>query len=268
MSLFVDPSETRTSTRLPQGIVEAGKVLPGLEAITGADLLISPLNSPPLESLGPARPQQLALEYHCKAGLLVQRKTGRDLSSSIPALSDILAKMRRWSEKPWLLFIGDLKCDRNGMAIIDGFDTGFTYNAVQGALESWQLRGGYISILSRDMLIASWIQRWLDKLQALQASPEKLLPPRPVQQPIVGEDVYRAQAMRTLMTIKDVGPEKAGLILDHCGLLAYSLVYLSRGEGQSLKGIGPKTFENAQKLLFRDDGKLQLEVISKEEPLG
>jgi len=128
--------------------------------------------------------------------------------------------MLAWTDRPWLLFVGDIKCGANGNAIIDGFDSGFAYNAVQGALESWQLRGGYYTALSRDTLIAPWCARWLDKLGNLG---EETVINRQVVQPIVGPTDDIARKLTVLSTLKHVGKEKAKRLLEHYGTLAGAL---------------------------------------------
>lgn len=267
MPIYIDPSEARKGSRLPRAIIKIAEPIPALEAITGADMLISPLRRPKLEWITDALPHQLILRKHCQAGLLVQRKTGRDLANSVPKLSRIRDKMMRWTDMPWLLFVGILKCDTNGVAIIDGQDSHFSYAAVQGALTSWQRpkdgsRGGCVTFLSRDALIAPWIDNQMARLQLLREHPERIVKQRFPRLPI-GADTDRARTLRTLAMCEEIGDDKATLILDHCGLLAYSLVYLSEGEKQSLRGIGPKTFQAARRWLFGDQANLELKVYSK-----
>lgn len=249
-SIYHDPTESRSGSRLPQSIIDQSHALPGLEHLTGGDLLIA-IDNPPddvrdmvsddwchdINSLiwrgfGPtqiARDAEKPLPFvlkvlkfrqACQTGLLVQRKTGRDLSSSVPRLSEILFKMLAWTSRPWLLFIGDLKCGSNGNAIIDGYDTNFSHNAVQGALESWQLRGGYYTTLSRDTLVAPWCGRWLDKLSRLKD--DKAID-RQIVQPMVGPTDDVARRLTVLSSLKHVGKEKAKRLLDHYGTLAGAL---------------------------------------------
>ena len=48
MKIFYDPTEAREGTKLPMNVIQAGVPLPGLEGLTGGDILISPLSSPEL----------------------------------------------------------------------------------------------------------------------------------------------------------------------------------------------------------------------------
>jgi len=265
MPVFLDPSESRSGTRLPDSVIRAGTVVPGLEGATGADLLISPISHPRLDFIIESLPSKLALKKHCEVGLLVQRKTGRDLVSSIPNLSGILDRMLRWTNKPWLLFIGDLKCDGNGNAVIDGHETGFGYNAVQGALESWQLRGGFVSFISRDSLIAPWINRWLEKLRELQKEPIKIVSTRKPQQLLVGLENKTARRLSTLTSFPEISEVRAKEILANCGSLAYSLMFLSDPGGVKIPGVGPKTLMLAKEHLFGEETGLRLVVESLED---
>lgn len=267
MPIYIDPSEARKGSRMPPAIIKIAEPISALEAVTGADMLISPLRRPKLEWITDALPHQLILRKHCQAGRLVQRKTGRDLANSVPRLSQIRDKMLRWTDSPELLFVGILKCDSNGMAIIDGQNSHFSYAAIQGALASWQRpkdgsRGGCVTFLSRDGLIAPWIDNQMTRLRLLREHPERATKQH-VLTPLAGLDTARVSTVRTLMTCGEIGVDKATLIADHCGSLAWSLVYLSEGEKQSLKGIGPKTFLAARRWLFGDQTDLELKVYSR-----
>jgi len=252
---------------MPSAIVKIAEPIPNLEAVTGGDMLISPLRKPRLEWITNALPHQLILRKHCEAGRLIQRKTGRDLANSVPRLSQIRDKMLRWTDSPELLFVGILKCDVNGMAIIDGQDSHFSYAAIQGALTSWQRpkdgsRGGCVTFLSRDGLIAPWVDNQLARLRLLREHPERTVKQRFPRLPI-GADTDRARTLRTLAMCEEIGDDKAALILNHCGSLAWSLAYLSEGKKQSLKGIGPKTFLAARRWLFGDQADLELKVYTR-----
>lgn len=89
--IFYDPTEGRDNTCLSQEIIKLGRPLEGLEAQTGADLLISPLDDI-LPSNVNRPPGSLLLRKHCEAGMLVQRKSGRDMLNSIPRLAEILQR--------------------------------------------------------------------------------------------------------------------------------------------------------------------------------
>jgi ERCC4-type nuclease len=252
MTIFIDPTESRDNTRLPQAIIESSQVLPGLESLTGADLLISPLSEPVIKSISDPMtlPQKLAMDKHIKSGLLVQRKSGRDLTGSIPKLDDILYRMQQWTHRAWLLIIADIKCDHDSQCIIDGWESGYTWTAVDGALSWWQLRGGMLSILSKDILVAPWVNGWLERLKRIET--ERFHQVRHIQQNLLASDWKD-----TLMTFPGIGPEKALALADANGSLAWSLCYLSDEESPGIlkiPGIGPETIRLARKRLGLNEG--------------
>ena len=71
--IYLDPTEARDNTRMPQGIIDSAKLLEGLETMTGADFLITPKSAPLIESLGDSVPQRLRLSKAIEMGLLGQR---------------------------------------------------------------------------------------------------------------------------------------------------------------------------------------------------
>jgi len=291
MPICSDPTETRKGTRLPPAVAAQCTELPGLEAVTGADLLVTVEKVPPdvrclkglsaadlregpgetVQKCGLSLPEALiahSFKKACENGLLTQRKTGYDLASSVPEYSRILAKMLGWTGRPWLTFIGDLKADKNGAAIIDGNRDlkGFSYNAVQGALEAWQERGGYITFLSRDSLLAPWIARWLDKLRMPKA--EKVLPPRRIAQPIIGPDSGVKPWRSTLTSFPDMGLELANRVAEGNATLTSCLEWitcpdwLEKASMTRPKGIGVPTVRKWRRWLGLNEDYLQLLVAA------
>jgi len=179
----------------------------------------------------------MALKKLCQKGLLIQRKTGRDLTSSIPRFDEILSKMLKWSDKPWLLFAGNIEV-KNGMVIIDGQETNYSHSALQGALDFWQLRGGYVSFLTDDSLIAPWLSQWLDRLRNWR--PEHLA--RNTQQKLAKDSEYPWYV--TLATFPGIGSELALAIAKWTGSLPDSLFALSDRNTEFMrdkpKGLGKK----------------------------
>lgn len=293
--IYADPTETRARTRLPDNVVEKATNLPGLEALTGADLLIaidkvpgdvrdlakdewvgSVLTlawrgwSPPKIARATERPLPFVLKAlrfikACRSGLLVQRKSGRDMSSSVPRLSEILVKMRQWTRMPWLLFVGNLHCNKAGNAVIDGIETNYSHNAVQGALESWQVRGGGVTFLSRDALVLPWCARWMDKLRSM--SKEKVTYREPVQA-VAGVDDGEGRQIAILAGLRHIGNEKARVLLDYYGSLAGALeAVLDPGFVQNEhrpKGFGEATVVENRRLFGLTEEWMRFCVTSKE----
>jgi len=131
--------------------------------------------------------------------------------------------MMVWTGRPWLLFVGNLKRNHhdNVEAIIDGQPTGFSYNAVQGALESWQLRGGYVSFLPRDYLVMPWLARWHDKLRGLDEA--KILDR--VVQPI--EDGQGKEWRSLLTALPGWGIVKANAMAGMCATFAEAVEWIT-----------------------------------------
>lgn len=154
--IFADPTESNFLKKLSEKGCTA-IVSPQLEALTGADIVVSPLDVPFVPALIPK---------HIEAGaFLIQRKSGRDLSSSvIERLAGSLTRMRDTGAKQSqcvLLFIGVMVCDADGEGKIDnqpikGFN-GSSFWIVQSAIERWIERGGVYSNLSRPGLTAEWL---------------------------------------------------------------------------------------------------------------
>ncbi len=257
MTLFYDPTETRQGTRLHQSVIDASQQLPGLEQQTGADLLISLLKMPPLKECTNSDLSQMNLHKHCDSGLLVQRKTGRDLTSSIAKLPEILLRMKQWTTRPWLLIVADIKIDRDNNVIIDGENTQYSFGSLDGALTYWQLRGGYYSIISRDSLMPAWINGMLDRLKKLEGNREYFVL-RPPEQLLIGSPRW----VETLSTFPNVGHDRALKIADHCGSLWSAIEYLSDPE-QHIDDIGPETIKRARQFLGYPSEDTALKLVDR-----
>lgn len=172
--IYIDPTEARSDTRLPGSILAAAKELPGLETLTGADILITP-HEEPLVVLKNIPPHRRALQYHVDAGLLIQRKSGSDLLSSIHDLPDIEWRMQEWSLNPWLLVTG-LHQGTKGQVIVDGKSRSrWRWSSVSGVLDAWQDRGGSVKNLRGDLDITWWLNAREKKCLDWLIHPDKLV---------------------------------------------------------------------------------------------
>jgi len=265
MSIFIAHSEARKGTRLPKSVIDSATAVPGLEGATGADILISPLSTLKLEWVTEALPHQLALKRHCEVGELIQRKTGRDLASSVPKLNYILERMLRYCDRPWLLFVGDLKCDGKGMAIIDGQETNVRCSSVEGAITSWQEHGGYYMHLSRDARIVPWLNRRLVKLRGMLKGKETMLLPRVPSRPLIsGHDSYEVMAVGAFASCPEIGAKKGLQLIEHCGSIAWAMKFLSEMKPGDLPGFGKVTVEAARKWMLRDEDMI-IDLVSTED---
>lgn len=236
--IYYDPSESRASSRLSRSIQERGRPLPRLEEQTGADLLVTPLHKP-------AGSERL-LRQHCEAGVLVQRKSGQDFPSSVTdgRLSHSLHKMLQWTDRPWLVVCAHVVGRSDGTATVDGRES-LSFNALVGALDWWQLRGGYYTVLSTDEHLEAWLDQWPQRLKRLAQGPHVV---RTAQQ----ELMTGLGQVDTLCTFPGIGQERAEALLDG-RTLAEALSLLSNPEGGPLpKGLGDKTRMAAYRWLGLD----------------
>lgn len=158
MATFIVPSELRKKSNLLKHIQDMDyKPLPNLEALTGADVMISP------DGMPFPRNDRLILS-HIKGGAkLIQIKFGHDLPGSIVdgRLNEALSRMQSAGAETWqclILFVGLLGCDyTTGKATINGQLTygrnPMTWYQVDCAIERWIDRGGSYNPLSSGKLI-------------------------------------------------------------------------------------------------------------------
>lgn len=261
MAIYYDVSEGREGTRLDQNIVDVGKPLQNLEMITGADLLVTPFEKnislpTPIANLitekririvelilkdntpaeiakdtgisMPAAIQAVNLWTASQMGILVQRKSGQDFTSSIPKLHEIESRMLLWTPDPWLLIAANIGSDRNGKAVVDGKAVTFTYRQVVSAKTAWMFYGGNVLEVSRDNLSPLFFEYTERKLDAIVKNPTKLVARRTwARQHLVGSNDKRWRWMNILMGFDGIGALRAKRIADYCGSLVKSLVFLS-----------------------------------------
>lgn len=273
--IFADPTETASNSKIHNA---GGHIIEcvGFENLTGADLLISPLTKPYLtnanNSLGIA-----ILQKHLEAGaILIQRKSGQDIINFIKDHDNILLKMRKWTERPWLLTIGNYSCDNDNKLLINnqraGGSDGWSYWSYWGALHAWQMRGGFIDNITRDTQLLDWEQHILRIIE--QHGKDVLVSPKKPSQNIIAaidEDdpnsKIRANCINALTTIDGVSLGKATAITDYCGDLKNALLFLSdptniklkKNDESYPKGIGSGIFANAAKWLNLESGGVDKE---------
>lgn len=299
MCILIDPTEARHRTRLPQAVIKQSVVLPGLEALTGADLLVTLSKSPNdvrklagdpqvstirrMAQLGqsvrhiaekvdkplPFVLNVLRFENACRNGILAQRKTGRDACSIIPNSHGavILEKMITWCPECWLVFVdAEVGCNRAGKMTVNGKAVGYLYNQFSGATDAWKRRGGFVKWLPGDNNLMGWLSKQLDCLRT--RTDEKVLALRQPLQCIVGPDDNEARKIAILASLRHVGVGKARQLLDYYdGNLAAALVaVLDPGIVKfkdKPKGIGKVTVGDNRLLFGLSESWMRLSVVAE-----
>ena len=233
----------------------------GIEELTGADFVISPLEIP--------HTSEALIRRHAVKGLCVQRKDISDLAASLRPddnrLWNQLLRMRQVSPLPWLLVIGDLKCNKDGKAILDGRESDWNYSSLQGGLDFWQMRGGFMSWISRDSLMADWCNIWHNRLiekEKAGASWMEFGVVRPVPQTLYPVP----DVQRTLLTFPGIGADRAEAIYKKAVEMGASKPTLMDVmcviQDEKIDGVGPQTRKKALEHIGWSD----LEYSSTETP--
>lgn len=266
MNLYYDHTEDRKGSKLPKTIIEQGQKVIGLEAMTGADILITPLAEPKLPArLKPkSRPHKNKLKKLCEPGALIQRATGRDMLNHIRNASHILARMLEWTDCAVLLSIGNYGRGRDGMVSFQGKPTRWKYSSLQGAILSWQAGGGVYVNLAHGGALNEWLHLMHGTLVDIQAAPDKQLftrlPLRPMRKADEIVDGYpMGQAIHFLSGLAGIGEKRAKQLLDEFGTAGIALVILTSeiaiADHLLPKGIGPKTLDSIKRVV---GGSLEL----------
>ena len=188
MPVYVDPTEVREGTRLPKGVIESSQVLAGLESRTGADFLVTPACvTMPGDISAENDLTKFALTRACEHGVLVQRKSGGDFVSSIPHLSEIQERMRRWAHPGGcILLVVGLEFS-GGKVVAGGRSTEWTVGSVKGAFRAWRFRGGHIETLAKDQDIGPWLAEMHESVTGFFRDPTKVVMHRDAVQRLVTE---------------------------------------------------------------------------------
>jgi len=257
----IDPSEARGTSTLPKDTIAKATIVPGLEAATGADFLISPLDQPALKEVTDSALSQARLRTHCEAGMLVQRK-GTDVLNFITDHHQIMAKMLKWTTSPWLLLSGQFTCNKEGNLVVNGRaaggNRGWDYFGLKNSLRSWQRAGGLWDEVSHDSLITAWVGNMYKQLQDGDSDEKTITSRKPsLHVTVVGEsETPEDFCIRVLSELPGIGVQKAIAITKYCGTLVNALSFLSDPTSISLKsihenypkGIGDITIANVRRI--------------------
>ena len=181
MNLYIDPTERRDATRIPDSLLQMATDLPGLEAVTGADWLFTPLK---FTGNANSLPGRRRMAKHIQEGaVLVQRKSAGDFISSIPDLKHFQARMSEWCYgdvaylgRCWLLITSiEVKIIKGQMMVVPAGKKshGVSYAAAEGALLKWKLRGGNVEMLGSDDELSMWASRMIKSLDDCKVEPTR-----------------------------------------------------------------------------------------------
>lgn len=161
--IAADPSEKRY---LPSDIIENCIFVTGLEALTGADFLITPSKIPINEK---------TLPIHIAKGIGIQRKNSPDFIASFMdndsrLWRQLIRMLHTWppqqQKQSWLITVGyfgqHTGIDEFGNKVrliqVAEHKSGVRYKSYAGALTSWQLHGGYYQPIPGENLLLEWCQ--------------------------------------------------------------------------------------------------------------
>lgn len=227
--IFADPNELSSSTLVHPSLTERAKPLAGLEERTGADFLIDPIDSGIVSSV-----EHMDLDRVCARSMLVQRKHGMDLVSSIAdkRLFDAGKKMAQWTRRPWLAVIGSVYAMDDGNCQIGPTKTSWKFSAVAGALDWWQdpqRTNGGISFVQLEKDFAAWVSAWEKRLaERMDEDPDEEKIDYQTRQTEPFPEKWRWLA--TLETFPNIGRTKAIALGESFGHLADVLFWMSSPE--------------------------------------
>jgi len=239
MTIIIDNSELRSTSRMP--IISGAKTSKILEALTGADVMVS------TKSFPANTPAQIT--KHIQAGaILIQFKFGSDLISSITdervniALARMLEAGTRHQYQRMIIscgmylpdlstgktLVGKVVKQSNGKVVIVWRDTQpeIEYRALATVRRRIAMRGGVFSNLTCDAEVPGELVSMESDLKFLSGQPIKSLlhlkqfppdppdPDDPLQLPVEVKD-WR----RVIAGFRGIGPKRAGdlwgALLDH-----------------------------------------------------
>jgi hypothetical protein len=253
--LFVDPGELKSNSKFIKCRGMAGLEpvpLPGLETMTGADILISPLDSPK-----PAN--GFLLKMHLGQGaLLVQLKFSFDLVASIidGRFKSSQARMLATGARPnqvILLFIGlafepekenaELMINGQYVRNIVPAAKNFKFRHYLEQRRKWALRGGIFEHITLSNSLKTWIESAAETTFNEPTSKQVWEP----QQELFLIDDWR----NVLVNLPSVGEKKAQDIYEWLPDKSFYefLAAVDDGSLLNVPGIGPGTIEKIQSYL-------------------
>jgi len=249
--IFYDATESRSTSNLPDNVVEYGYMWNRIERETGGDLVVIPelsvthkailmskknmtaaqiakaLNTPISEIVRMKSLEEdmdsVLFEYLYRGAIVVQRKSGSDLVDSIqgPRLDESLARMDRaipYRSQRMLLYTGVFG-EKDGKVTLNGKVTGLGYMPFVMALTAWCNRGGTVVNLASDDMILEWLKLLEKQLESYKHADAKFVYPDiyyPPDMPDI-DDVLQVPIevrdwRKTIVTFPGIGPDRANAL--------------------------------------------------------
>lgn len=179
--------------------------------------------------------------------LVIERKTPNDFLNTLKEerLFVQMAGLQRLREEgywPYLMITGEISRGANGHVVTDR-ETGWSWNAIEGALLSIQEMGIFVTHCENDFDLENAVIRLADRSR----DEKMILPPARIGK------VLGLQA-GFLCGLPGIGPEKVGTILEYCETPAWALVGLTDKESV-IPGIGPGIKNNVRYTLGLKDNQ-------------
>jgi ERCC4-type nuclease len=199
--------------------------------------------------------------------LVIERKTANDFLNTLKEERLFvqmagLQELRNQGYWPYVMISGELQRGQNGHVVTDR-ETGWSWNAVQGALLSIQEMGIFVTYCAHEYDLESAVIR----LGERSRDEKMIIPPSRIGK------VLGLQA-GFLCGLPGIGPEKVGELLNYCGTPAWALVALTDADSQ-VPGIGPGIRNNVRYTLgLKDDEQMGIltndrgDEVLKILPLG
>jgi len=176
--------------------------------------------------------------------LVIERKTTTDLLASIKdnRIFQQAKAMREQSAWAYIVITGALIPGPDGKVIAGGRETGWDWNAVQGALLTIQEMGVSIVTCVNDAEFGATVTRLAQRgREEVRVEPRRL--------------AYLVGAGEAaLAALPGIGPERVQTLLSYCGTPAWALTFLTdTTNGQHVTGIGDNTKRAVRKALGLED---------------
>jgi len=181
--------------------------------------------------------------------IAIERKTPSDFLNTLrdDRLFPQLTGLRSVTPWAYLMITGALERTTDGKVVVDRGATGWSWNAIQGALLTVQELGVYMTYCAGDADYEAAILRLGSRKREGQ---------RPIVPPRQARILNHGEA--ALAELPGIGAEKVFSLLDYTGTVANALQYLADPDASNghVAGIGPITVANVRKALGLQDWQI------------